>query len=276
MPQAGVASGESPLAATQPFPTKPPPIHPDRLDEDDAWGFTPYDKWKCRELIQSLRSDGIYTPPSTQGTIHYPGYIGGMNWGSVSIDPVRRILVVNTTRMPGIVRLVPREQVAAHWPDAEERLGYEDQGGTPYAVERLPLLSPFGAPCHKPPWGTFVGIHVDTGEILWDVPLGTMRDMAPFPIWLFTAKGVPNLGGPITTRSGLTFIAATTDHYLRAFDTAKGEELWRGRLPTGGQATPMTYRIGEEGKQFVVIAAGGHGFMGVPPLDALVAFALPD
>jgi quinoprotein glucose dehydrogenase len=276
VPQGGVVAEEGALSPTQPFTVAPPPLHPHTLTEDDAWGFTPYDKGKCRELIASMRSDGIYTPPSEQGTVHYPGYIGGMNWGSVAIDPVRRVLVTNTTRAAGIVRLVRRSKVDEIWPGGLPELGYEEQGGTPFAVERLPLLSPFGAPCTTPPWGTFVGIDIDTGEVLWDVPLGTTRDLAPFPIWLFGPRGVPSLGGPITTGSGLTFIGATTDHYLRAFDTESGEELWKGRLPAGGQATPMTYRVGPDDKQYVVIAAGGHGLLGVPSYDALVAFALPD
>ncbi|MCH2170612.1 pyrroloquinoline quinone-dependent dehydrogenase [Myxococcota bacterium] len=264
------------LSPTQPFPTKPPPIHPATLTADDAWGFTFWDRGKCRELIEQYRSDGIFTPPTTQGTIHYPGYIGGMNWGSLSIDPERELLVVNTTRAAGVVRLIPRKEFEERFPDGHPSLGFELQGGTPYAVERLPLLSPLGAPCTKPPWGTLVGIDIVSGDVRWDIPLGTTRDMAPFPIWLFGPKGVPNIGGPITTGSGLTFIGATTDHYLRAFETATGKELWKGRLPTGAQATPITFRMRPESRQFVVVAAGGHGLMGIPSGDAVVAFALPD
>jgi quinoprotein glucose dehydrogenase len=145
--------------------------------------------------------------------------------------------------------------------------------GTPYALERVPLLSPLGALCNPPPWGVLSAVDVATGELRWEVTLGTTRDMAPWPLWL--ALGTPNQGGPITTASGLTFIAATTDHFLRAFSTDTGQELWSGRLPTSGHATPMTYRLGPESRQFVVIAAGGHGLLGTPAGDALVAFALP-
>ena len=109
---------------------------------------------------------------------------------------------------------------------------------------------------------------------VWEVPLGTTRDLAPWPFWYF--DGVPSLGGLTSTASGLTFIAATTDDFLRAFDTATGEELWKGRLPAGGQATPMTYRLRRDGRQFVVIAAGGHHILGTTPGDAVVAFALPE
>ena len=274
VPQEGAVAGES-LSPTQPFPTKPPPIHPVRLDPEDAFGFTPFDRAACREKIASLRSDGLYTPPSLEGSVQYPGYIGGVNWGSVSVDPERDILVVNTTRTAGMIRLVPRAEFADLFPNGAPALGFEDQAGTPYAVERLPLLSPLGAPCNPPPWGTLVAVNIAEGEIRWDVPLGTAEGMAPFPVYKFMAKGVPNLGGPITTASGLAFIGAATDPYLRAFSTETGEELWRAKLPTAAQATPLTYRASPEGRQMVVIAAGGHGLLGVPINDAVVAFALP-
>ena len=134
------------------------------------------------------------------------------------------------------------------------------------------LFSPLEVPCTPPPWGTLAGIDLQAGEVVWQVPLGTTRDPAPFPLWLI--DGLPNMGGPITTASGLTFIAATSDHFLRAFDSETGDELWKGRLPTGGQATPMTYRTGSEDKQFVVIAAGGRWALGTPFSDHIIALAL--
>jgi quinoprotein glucose dehydrogenase len=112
-----------------------------------------------------------------------------------------------------------------------------------------------------------------TGDIAWKVPLGTIRDIAPVPLPI--KLGVPNLGGPLVTASGLVFIGATMDDYLRAFDTQTGEEIWKARLPAGGQATPMTYRIGPDSRQYVVIAAGGHGRSGTTLGDSIVAFALP-
>ncbi|MEE8521559.1 MAG: PQQ-binding-like beta-propeller repeat protein, partial [Gemmatimonadota bacterium] len=261
------------LSPTQPFPTRPPPLHPgEPLRPADAWGFTFWDRGRCREWIASLRSQGIFTPPSLRGSIHYPGSSGGMNWGGPAVDPERHILVVNTTRVANHIRLVPREKVTPE--QAAAKYGFEPALGSPYGLERLPLLSPLGAPCNRPPWGTLVGVDLARGEILWDVPFGTTRDMAPFPIW--RKLGVPNIGGPIATASGLVFIGAASDDFLRAFDTETGEELWRGRLPGGGQATPMTYRTSRETKQFVVIAAGGHGLMGTTGGDSLVAFSLPD
>jgi hypothetical protein len=147
--------------------------------------------------------------------------------------------------------------------------------GTPYGLFRIPgLLSPLGLPCTKPPWGTLLAVDTATGEVKWEVPLGTIRDLAPVPLPI--TFGTPNLGGPIVTQGGLVFIGAAMDNYLRAFDLETGKELWKGRLPAGGQATPMSYRLGENGRQFVVIAAGGHGRLGTDIGDSVVAFALPE
>ena len=271
----GAAPGET-LAKTQPFPVRPRTLHPATLTPDDAFGFTFWDRGRCRDAIAAARSEGLFTPPSLEGTIQYPGMMGGSNWGSGSIDPERGLFLINTSRVATYIRLVPRDEFDAQFPDGPPAFGFEPQAGTPYALERVPLLSPFGAPCNPPPWGTLAAVDIASGEIRWEVPLGTTRDLAPWPIWMFAPEGVPNLGGPITTASGLLFIGATTDRYFRAFDTDTGEELWRARLPTTAQSTPMTYRLGAGGRQFVVIAVGGHAMMGTTPGDALMAFALPD
>jgi quinoprotein glucose dehydrogenase len=269
VPQGGVPGEE--LSLTQPFPTVPPPLVPQKLTPDDAWGITFWDRGKARKLIQRFRSDGIFTPPSLEGTIIFPGNAGGTNWGSVAFEPELGLLLVNTTRLATVVKLIPRENYAAEKkanPDVE----ISPQSGTPYGMRREWLLSPLGIPCNPPPWGMLHAIDLATGGVRWEVPLGTTRDMFPIPI----AKkwGTPNMGGPIVTAGGLVFIAAAMDNYLRAFDIETGKELWKGRLPAGGQATPMTYRLGEDGKQFVVIAAGGHGKMGTKLGDHVVAFTL--
>jgi quinoprotein glucose dehydrogenase len=156
------------------------------------------------------------------------------------------------------------------FPDSEFAL----QTGTPYGMRREALLSPLGLPCTPPPWGSLSAVDLRSGEIKWQVPLGSTRDLAPFFVPSRTL-GTPNLGGPIVTAGGLIFIGAAMDNYLRAFDIDTGKELWKGRLPAGGQATPMTYRAGPGNRQFVVIAAGGHGGLGTDQGDAVVAFALP-
>ena len=271
VPQAGAVPGEK-LAPTQPFPVRPASLHPAALGADEAFGFTPWDRARCREALRELRSDGIFTPPSAEGSVQYPGMAGGMNWGGVAIDPERGLLVANTQRIATRIRLLTREEVRAKYGDRTPDYGVEPQEGTPYALERAPILSPLGAPCNPPPWGTLAAVELATGALRWEVPLGTTRDLAPWPLWL--ATGTPNLGGPLVTASGLVFIGATTDFFLRAFDVETGDELWRARLPTAAHATPMTYRLRPEGRQYVVIAAGGHGLLGTPPGDALIAFAL--
>lgn len=276
VPQGGV-QGEQ-LSPTQPFPTHPAPIHPEAFTEEDIFGLTPWDRGACRDQIESLRYEGIFTPPSVEGWIQYPSYFGGTNWGSVAIDSERGLLVTNTTRMATVVRLIPRAEFEAAHQAAKDQgqapPAWEPQMGTPFAMTRTFLLSPWGYPCLKPPWGTLVGIDLATGDQRFEVPLGTTRDLAPIPLGL--ELGVPNQGGPIVTETGLIFIAAAMDDYLRAFSAETGEELWRGRLPAGGQATPMTYRVRPDGRQFVVIAAGGHPLMQTRLGDSVVAFALPD
>ncbi len=268
VPQEG-APGER-LSPTQPFPVRPPPLVRHRLARDDAWGLTVWDRNACRDLIGSLRSEGIYTPPSLQGSVAVPGNAGGSNWGGIAVHPERGIAIVNLIELAFGVRLVPRERYEA----ARSQLAGEtaEQRGTPFALHRFRLLSPLGLPCNPPPWGTLAAVDLAAGEILWQVPLGTVRDVAPVPIPL--RLGVPSLGGPVVTSSGVVFIAATMDDYLRAFDLASGEELWRARLPAGGQATPMLYRVGR--RPYVVVAAGGHARAGTRLGDSLVAFSLPD
>jgi len=270
VPQGGVLGEE--FSPTQPFPTAPPPLAPQTLVPHDAWGLTPWDRGKCRELIKRHRSEGIFTPPSVEGTIIFPGNAGGMNWGSVAFEPQRGLLLVNTIRVAHVVTLIPRADYAAV-KAANPDIEITPQTGTPFGMRREALLSPLGIPCNPPPWGTLAAIDLATGAVHWEVPLGTVRDFLPIPIPI--RWGTPNLGGPVVTAGGLVFIGAAMDNYLRAFAVDTGEELWKGRLPAGGQATPMTYRLREDGKQYVVIAAGGHPRMGTTLGDYVVAFALP-
>ena len=191
-----------------------------------------------------------------------------MLFRSLSVDPVRGLAFANVMDIAMFTRLVPRqgltEEVAKKLP------GATNMRGTPYVLSRDTLLSPLGLPCSAPPWGSLAAIDLASGEVRWQVPLGTVEGQVSF---LHFKLGVPNMGGSIALASGLVFIAAATDNYLRAFDAETGEELWKGRLPAGGQATPMAYRIG--GKSYIVIAAGGHNDLGTTKGDFIVAFALP-
>jgi quinoprotein glucose dehydrogenase len=269
------AEGEE-ASLTQPFPLAPPPLVPQQLSADDAWGPTPEDRNACRTAMEKLRSEGIFTPPSVQGTIAFPGNLGGMNWSSGAFDPERQLFVANVNILPMEVHLIPRdryEEIAKKAREGEFRAEVSPQHGTPYGMSRRVMRSLSGLPCNPPPWGALVAADLSHGTIRWNVPLGTTAGM--FPNLAPAVRGTPNLGGPIATAGGLVFIAAAMDDYLRAFDIDTGAELWKGRLPAGGQATPMTYRLRPDGKQFVVIAAGGHGKLGTRLGDSLMAFALP-
>jgi quinoprotein glucose dehydrogenase len=267
---AGDVPGEV-YAPTQPFPAFPRPLHPHRLRPEDAFGFTPWDRGRCRRQLEALRNDGLFTPPSLQGSLTYPGTPGGANWGGAAWDPERRLLVLNQSRIAMSHRLVPREQAGAG--EGSHYMGLSPQAGTPYAVAQDVPVSPLGVPCSPPPWGTLLAVDFASREVRWEIPFGTTRDMTPLPFGF--GFGLPSMGGPIVTASGLVFIGAALDDYLRAYDVETGEELWRERLPAGGQATPMTYKLRPDGRQFLVLAAGGHGTLRTRQGDWVIAWALP-
>jgi quinoprotein glucose dehydrogenase len=244
---------------------------PEKLSPEDAWGRTPEEKQACAEKISASRSEGIFTPPSIKGTIVFPGSIGGVNWGGGAYDPQRHLLVTDTNRLAIFVRLIPRakfqEDVAAATSNDRLHGEYGRQTGAPFAMFRTPLLAPATGigPCNPPPWGTVSAVDLFTGTKVWDVPLGSYVPGK--------STGTVTLGGPIVTAGGVVFSAATMDNELRAFDADSGKELWTFELPAGGQATPMTYSV--NGKQFLVISAGGHGKLGTKQGDSVVAFTLP-
>ena len=270
VPQGG-AKGEV-LSPTQPFPVNTPPVVPNELEPRQAFGITFWDKRNCAAQIKELRREGLYTPPSIQGTLSYPFTGGGANWGSSAFDPARNLLVVNMNNVGQLIRLHPNETAKVDTDELSHDAEFAPMEGAPYGMSRKPLLSSLGLPCSPPPWGVLAGIDLNTGEIVWRHKIGTTKDLAPGGIAL--KLGTPAIGGPIVTAGNLVFIGATLDDYLRAFDVETGYELWKGRLPAGGQATPMTYEW--NGKQFVVIAAGGHSSSSTRIGDYVVAFALPD
>ena len=258
---------------TQPFPVKPPPLVPHRLEVNDAWAVDASQNDECRARLKALRNEGIFTPPSFKGSLIVPGNVGGMNWSGYAFDPERSLLVVNVNNLPAKVRLLPRAQFndrAQRVEDGE----YTEQTGSPYGIFRNFLQAPSDLPCGPPPWGMLTAVDLSAGTIRWHVPLGSMQDFGgqhpPVP------AGSVSLGGPIATAGGLVFVAGTVDSFFRAFDIETGKELWKTKLPASGAATPMTYRARRGGKQFIVIAAGGHSKVTEEAQsDALVAFALP-
>ncbi|MEP6618803.1 MAG: pyrroloquinoline quinone-dependent dehydrogenase [bacterium] len=281
---------------TQPFSTLPPLV-PMRRDTEHVFGVDSADRAACRATIAALRHDGIFTPPSLEGTLATPSNIGGAHWGGVAFDPVRQLAIVPVNDIAAVVQLIRRDGF-----DGRHEAGWEyaPMRGTPYIMRRRILLSPVGVPCTPPPFGALVAVNVQTGTIAWRVPLGTPGSLggraapgrsggeepshpSPFGAASTAATGAqvnsategplgsPNLGGPIVTAGGVVFIGATIDRRMRAFDIDTGRELWSAPLPAGGKATPMTYAVG--GRQFVAIAAGGDGDV-FGKGDEIIVFAL--
>lgn len=268
VPQRGV-EGEL-LSPTQPFPTVPEPVLPLDIDAQDVFGVTLWDRMACTNRVKKLRYDGLYTPPTLDGTLAFPFTGGGANWGSAAFDPTRNLLVINMNRVIQDVYLYPAAESRSELTELRDSAEFAPMTGASYSMSRDVILSPLGLPCLSPPWGIIAGIDLDSGEIVWRHSIGTTEDLAG---GLALELGTPSFGGPIITAGGVIFIAGTMDNYLRALDVATGEELWKGRLPAGGQATPMTYS--KDGRQYVVIAAGGHAKSGTQQGDYLMAFALP-
>lgn len=244
------------------------------LYERDMWGGTPLDQMMCRIQFRKLRYEGDYTPPSEQGSLIYPGNVGTFNWPSVAVDPSRQLLFGAPNYLAFISQLVKRSEV-----DPDERTGGGETGlqpnlGAPYMVRLQPFLSVLGLPCQTPPWGYVTAVDLRTMQKVWMHKNGTSRDNAPLGLPL--PVGTPALGGPIVTAGGVAFMSGTLDYYLRAYDLQNGKELWKGRLPAGGQATPMTYVSEKTGKQYVVQMAGGHGSFGTKNGDSVVAWVLDD
>ena len=286
---ASTVSGER-ASATQPFSTLPA-LSTHRLTVDDAFGADSADRASCRATIASLRYQGIFTPPSVEGTLVVPSNVGGAHWGGLAYDRTRQLVVVPVNEIAAQVQLLPR---AVEHSMSEPGWEYAEMRGTPYMMRRRILLSPAGVPCTKPPFGSLVAVSLATGQVAWRVPLGTPRTPTPIPAAPATtseqvrsalttigaggsdsalaALGSPNLGGAIVTAGGLVFVGATIDQRLRAFDVETGRLLWQAQLPAGGKATPMTYMV--NGRQYVAIAAGGDGAI-FGKGDELVVFALP-
>jgi quinoprotein glucose dehydrogenase len=271
-------------AATQPYSAALPSFGGPRPTERGMWGLTPIDQAACRIRFREARFDGDMTPLGVdRPTLTWPGYLGGIDWGGVSIDKKRGLMIVNNNQVANYNRLIPRKiadqmgvqpMTAAHMSDVG---GPVPQKGVPYAAHVTPFLSPLAIPCQQPPYGRINAVDLKTGKMVWSRVFGTSRDSGPLtlPTFLPIPMGVPNIGGSVTTASGLVFIGATQEHAFRAYDVTTGRELWRARLPAGGNAQPSTYWSAKSGRQFVVIPAGGHGAMLSGSSDAMIAYALP-
>ncbi|MVA93227.1 membrane-bound PQQ-dependent dehydrogenase, glucose/quinate/shikimate family [Agrobacterium vitis] len=270
LPAPGGTIPEDHASPTQPISALS--FRPPKLEERNMWGVTLLDQLACRIKFHQLRYDGQYTPPSLQGSIIYPGNFGTFNWGSVAVDPEKQVMFGMPTYLAFTSQLVPRDQVPAKGQDEKgSEQGLNRNDGAPYAVKMGPFLSPIGIPCQAPPWGTVAAVDLKTGKIAYQHRNGTVHDMTPLPLPF--KVGVPGIGGPMITKGGVAFLGAAVDNYLRAYDLATGKVLWESRLPAGGQATPMSYEL--NGKQYVVMVAGGHGSLGTKPGDYVIAYTLP-
>jgi quinoprotein glucose dehydrogenase len=242
------------------------------------------DRGWCQRRFDELRYEGMFTPPSEHGSLHFPGFGGGGNWGGAAFDPNSNLFVVKSMSIATQHWLFRNEGGALTPADAGEGAGvpgdnaYQGGGpgdpmpGTPYHTLQENFMSPLGIPCTPPPWGTLTAIDMDTGHIKWQIPFGRVRRYGiTFPASFGWGSAI--LGGPMTTRGGLVFMAASMDRKIRALDIETGEELWSADLPFAGMAVPMSYMA--NGKQYIVIAAGGNRRTFTEEGDALVAFALP-
>jgi quinoprotein glucose dehydrogenase len=271
----GAASGDH-SAPTQPKSALS--FEPPRLTEASMWGGTMFDQLVCRIAFRRLRYDGRFTPPSEQGSLVHPGNFGVFNWGSIAVDPVRHIAFTTPTLLPFTSKLVPRHDdttllVQKSGPPKGSLPALNENFGAPFAAKMAPFTSPFGVPCVAPPWGRVAGVNLDTGQVAWAHRNGTVRDLSPLPLPF--KMGVPNIGGPILTAGGVAFLSGTLDNFVRAYDATTGRQLWQSRLPAGGQATPMSY-LGRDGRQYLLVVAGGHGSTGTEPGDFVRAYALGD
>lgn len=256
-------------APQQPFAVLPETFSRQTMTRDELFGLTPIDRGSCREIFDSVRYEGMYTPPSAKGSILFPSALGGGNWGGAAYDPNTNQLIIKSENLATVLRLLKHEEG-----DALPPRDYLSRPltGTPYRTEGELFMSSWGIPCTPPPWGTLSAIDMDTGRLNWQIPVGQIKQ------WGITVPasfgwGSPHIGGVIVTASGLIFTAGTMDEKIRAFDVDTGEELWQAKLPTWATAMPMTYEA--DGRQFVVIAAGGTSRVTTKLDDDVIAFALP-
>lgn len=268
VPKSDVPGEQS--ARTQPFPKL-------RLHTTDArplpmWDFTPEHRRGCERVLEGIRYEGTFTPPSLQGTLLYPGNPGGTNWGSMAYDESRRIGYLIVNRLPTVVKLIPRRD----YPEAERigmlnsaRAQHTEQYGTPYGMARFDLFYD-DLPCLQGPWTTLIAVDLDRGEVKWESAIGsiTWRDVGEEAAqW-----GYYTFGGPMVTQGGVVFFATPNDKKLYAFDGSDGSEIWSSRLPAGAHATPMGYRYGDY--DYVVVTAGGDLVDGSGRGDHVIAFRL--
>ena len=267
-PQSNVP-GEK-LASTQPVPRLPEAFAGARLEREDMFGVTPLDRAWCRMRFDSLRYEGLFTPPDPEESLLFPSTMGGANWGGAAYDPTSNLLIVRSDNIASTMKLGSKDEVGTPQERSFMNRAFPESG---LQATGAFFLSPLGVPCTPPPWGTLTAIDMNNGKIVWQVPLGQSKRFgvtAP----AFLNWGSPAVGGPIVTAGGLVFIGAALDSKFRAIDIHTGRELWQAGLPAPGMSVPSTYAV--NGRQYVAIAAGGNALAGTKVYDAIVAFAVAD
>lgn len=261
---------------TQPFPSKPPALVPQRLTEADLRTDDPQLHQRCLARFRTLRNEGIFTPAGTEWTIVYPGTNGGVNWSGGAFDPQSGLWFTPTNNNVHLIRLdpLPPENfskttgIVMHtgWGGLRWLL-WRTGTGLRYGQIRDALVEN-GRWCHKPPWGVLHAVDLNTGEIRWQMPIGQDAESG--------VQGLPNFGPPLVTAGGLVFHAGSQELKLRAHDSATGAVLATFDLPAGLHAGPITYKLTPEGKQYLVIAPGGHARLGSKLGDYVIAYTLSD
>jgi glucose dehydrogenase len=277
VPQGNVPG--DPTARTQPFSVEMPSFVGDPVTEESMWGLTPLDQLWCRIQFRKARTDGIFTPP-TDGKpwLYSPGWMGGMDWSSASVDGERQVMVATSMHIANYDRFVSHEEVRR---DPKIAKTMTVQEGSPYAGLIADYFhSPLGVPCQAPPYGRLNAIDLKTRKVLWSEPLGTAQHSGPLGIPFLRVPfaipmGTATMGGNLVTKSGLIFIGASLDQRLRAIDIRSGKELWSAPLEAPAFATPMTYVSPASGRQVVVIAVGGYTKYGPDNGRFVTAYALP-
>lgn len=276
LPVTEVAVSQNSVPGEHPAPTQPVSevsFAAPEVTGAQMWGISPIDQMMCRIDFARLNYEGRFTPASLNGTLTHPGSFGIFNWGGVAVDPVRQVAFGMPVYLGFTSTLIPRPDTLDEVVSADGYPMGNENFGTPYAAVLKPFMSRIGLPCQQPPWGYVAGIDLTNGKTVYQHVNGTVRDMAPVPLPFKT--GVPGIGGPIVTGGGMAFLSGTVDYYVRGYDLANGDEIWRARLPAGGQSTPATY-MGRDGRQYLVVVAGGHGYVGTKLGDSVIAYALPE
>jgi quinoprotein glucose dehydrogenase len=264
---------------TQPVPSKPPPLVPQRLTENDLYAPSPEHLAACRAQLAGLRNEGLFTPPSVRGSVLYPYTAGGANWSGAAFDPARHRLVVPVNNLVHVAELTPLPESNLATDSAQPLRGglaglwfLLTGRGTGLRYFTSPrtgrtLFAHDGVPCNAPPWGLLVALDLDSGEMRWSVPTGVSPD---------GARGLSAFGPPLATAGGLVFHGGTSESLFRAYDLDTGEVLRAFDLPAGLHAGPITYRVRPGGRQYLVVAPGGHVGLGSKLGDYVISYALPE